>query len=269
MHRKSRTRKPPSPGWTSDTVNVNVRRLVKDTWSESSLREAHGHKWNANPRRGWSYSEQPPPYDQSEQQDHESANLDAQFPVSLANSKIVTEQFWINPVTSNIVLQPLEPDTHSEKSRRICISSSIRKCPKWNANILETLRRDEVSGRDQGLAENCSDSTSAKVSTDGPDPCLAARSRTYRNLTSSRPQLSRRMQWWRFFTSLLLYFFTFFTFFTFFHFHLPSFTLLPFLFSFLFFILPLPQFFLFFKICFFYFSTFCTFFFFTFTFYLF
>ena len=36
-------------------------------------------------------------------------------------------------------------------------------------DILETLRRDEVSGRDQDRADNCSDSTCAVRSTDGPD----------------------------------------------------------------------------------------------------
>ena len=33
----------------------------------------------------------------------------------------------------------------------------------------KTLRRDEVSGRDQDRAENCSDSTRAMRSTDGPN----------------------------------------------------------------------------------------------------
>ena len=33
----------------------------------------------------------------------------------------------------------------------------------------KTLRRDEVSGRDQDRAETCSDSTRAMRSTDGPD----------------------------------------------------------------------------------------------------
>ena len=52
----------------------------------------------------------------------------------------------------------------------ICLSSSTReKCPRWAEDILETLRRDEVSGRDQDRAENCSDSTRAMRNTDGPD----------------------------------------------------------------------------------------------------
>ena len=50
-----------------------------------------------------------------------------------------------------------------------------KKCPRWNADTLETLRRDEVSGRDQGCAENCSDSTSAEISTDDPGDELQQR----------------------------------------------------------------------------------------------
>ena len=95
------------------------------------------------------------------------------------NSKIVKERNWINPLTSKVVLQPLDTDTDAHVHEQNVISvrkeadfaSRIlqEKCPKWSADTLETLRRDEVSGRDQGCAENCSDSTSAKVSTAGPD----------------------------------------------------------------------------------------------------
>ena len=97
-----------------------------------------------------------------------------------ANNEILKERNWINPVTSKIEFQPWEPDTdaqlHEESvisvriQAEICISSSAReKCPKWSADTQQTLRRDEISGRDQVCAENCWDSTSAKISTDDPD----------------------------------------------------------------------------------------------------
>ena len=53
---------------------------------------------------------EPPPHDQSEEQDRERGNLDAQFHVSPANSKIMKERTRINPVTSKIIVQPLESD---------------------------------------------------------------------------------------------------------------------------------------------------------------
>ena len=59
------------------------------------------------------------------------------IPVSPANSKIVKEGIWINPVTSKIMKQPLESDTdaqlHEErlisvrKQAEIGISSSTRE----------------------------------------------------------------------------------------------------------------------------------------------
>ena len=88
-----------------------------------------------------------------------------------ANSKIVKERIWtlnspfriwINPVTSKIVSQSLDTDTDAHLHEESVIS--VRKeaefasrvlqeeCPKWSAATLETLRRDEVSGRDQGCA---------------------------------------------------------------------------------------------------------------------
>ena len=54
---------------------------------------------------------QPPPHDQSEQQDRERANLNGRIDVSPENSKIVKERIRINPVTSKIMVQPLESDT--------------------------------------------------------------------------------------------------------------------------------------------------------------
>ena len=42
------------------------------------------------------------------------ANLDTQFLVSPANNKIVKERSWINPITSKIMKQPLEPDTDAQ-----------------------------------------------------------------------------------------------------------------------------------------------------------
>ena len=77
------------------------------------------------------------------------------------------------------MLQPWDTDTDAHLHEKSVISvrkeaefaSRVlqEKCPKWSADTLETLQRDEVSGRVQGCAESCSDFTSAKVSTDGPD----------------------------------------------------------------------------------------------------
>ena len=91
-----------------------------------SFRKVHGRKRCPDPRRGWLCVSQQ--HDQSEQQDRERANLDARFPVSPANSKSVTEQFWINPVTSKIVLQPLDSDTDAQlhKERVITVRKSRR-----------------------------------------------------------------------------------------------------------------------------------------------
>ena len=85
----------------------------------------------------------------------------------------------INPVTSKIEIQPLDTDTdaqlHKErvitvrKAAEIRLSSSTREIPNEMRTSWKTLRRDEVSGRDQDRAENCSDSTRAMRSTDGPD----------------------------------------------------------------------------------------------------
>ena len=63
--------------------------------------------------------------------------MDAQCAVSPANSRIVNERIRINPVSSKIEFQPLEPDTdaqlHKErvitvrKAAEIRISSSTRE----------------------------------------------------------------------------------------------------------------------------------------------
>ena len=93
-------------------------------------------------------------YDQSEQQDRERANLEARFPVSPADSKIVKERIWINPVTSKIVRQPLEPDTDAQlhKERVITVRKPakfvsrvlLEQCPRWNEHTLETSCRCDV-----------------------------------------------------------------------------------------------------------------------------
>ena len=58
---------------------------------------------------------------------------------------------------------------HSEKSHwKFASRVQHKKCLRRNEDILETLRRDEVSGRDQDRAENCIDSTRAMISTDDP-----------------------------------------------------------------------------------------------------
>ena len=62
---------------------------------------------------------QPPPHDQSEQQGRERANLRGKQ--NLAN-KIVTEQVWINPVTSESVAQPLGTDTDAQLHEESVIS---------------------------------------------------------------------------------------------------------------------------------------------------
>ena len=79
-----------------------------------------------------------------------------------AKSKIEKERVWINPVTSETTLQPLEQDTDAQLHEERVVS--VRKeaefahrvlparCPRWNADTLETsCRRDvkEFSGGDQ------------------------------------------------------------------------------------------------------------------------
>ena len=64
------------------------------------------------------------------------ANLDTQIPVSPANHKIVKERSWINPITSKIEFQPLEPDTdgqlHDER-----IITVRNECKTACANVQE------------------------------------------------------------------------------------------------------------------------------------
>ena len=72
------------------------------------------------------HEEQSQRHDQSEEQDRERANLDAQFSVSAANSKIVTEQICVNPVSSKIVIQPLEPDTDAQLHEESVVSQRIQ-----------------------------------------------------------------------------------------------------------------------------------------------
>ena len=44
------------------------------------------------------------------------------------------------------------------------------RCPRWNADTLETSCQGDVEEfQDQGCAENCRDSTSAKIGTDDRD----------------------------------------------------------------------------------------------------
>ena len=79
--------------------------------------------------------------------------LDSQF----AN-QIVTEQIWVISVTSKIVLQPLVLDTDAQLHKERV--TSVRNEASFVSRVL---------GGDQGCAENCRDSTSAKISTDDPD----------------------------------------------------------------------------------------------------
>ena len=65
-------------------------------------------------------------------------------------------------------------------------------------DILETLRRDEVSGRDQDRAENCSDSTCAVRSTDGPDDDPQQGPKQTDARPPSRQQRNRQVQCCRF-----------------------------------------------------------------------
>ena len=66
------------------------------------------------------------------------------------NSKIVTEQIWINPVTSKIVSQPLEPDTdaqlHEErKSREVRLSRSTREMSQVECGLEEFQEEIKVA----------------------------------------------------------------------------------------------------------------------------
>ena len=74
---------------------------------------------------------QPPPHDQSEQKDRERANL--RWKQSLAN-KIVTEQVWINPVTSKSMAQPLDAGTDSQLHEEYVIS--VRKQAEFASRVL-------------------------------------------------------------------------------------------------------------------------------------
>ena len=169
-------------GWTSDTVNAHVDVKWKTLEMKvRSFRKVQGRKRCPDLRKRWLYVSQQ--CDQSEQQDRERGNLDAQFSVSPANIKIGTEQIWINPVTSKIGIQPLEPDTdtqlHEEsvisvrKASKICISSSTRKMSQVAEDILETSCRCDVEEFQEEMTvvqkPLWSHNTSAKVSTDGPD----------------------------------------------------------------------------------------------------
>ena len=87
------------------------------------------------------------------QQDRERTNLDAQFPVSPTNNKIVKERNWTGLVTSKI------NESAFDKKDVLCEMRT-----PW-----KLLRRDEVSGGDQSCAANYSDSPRAMRSTDDPD----------------------------------------------------------------------------------------------------
>ena len=76
-----------------------------------------------------------PPYDQNEQQDRERANLDARFHVSPANNKIVTEQIWINLVTSKIMVQPLDTDSDAQLHKERVIT--VGKAAKLASRVLQ------------------------------------------------------------------------------------------------------------------------------------
>ena len=73
---------------------------------------------------------QPPPHDQREQQDRESEFERKQ---SLAN-KIVTEQVWINPVTSKSMAQPLDAGTDAQLHEEYVIS--VRKQAEFASRVL-------------------------------------------------------------------------------------------------------------------------------------
>ena len=91
LHGMSRSRETRSSnvGWTSGTVNVNMCRFEKDTRNESSLRKFVNVHDLQVPEEDDRVAAQPPPHDQSEQQDREKTNLRGKQ--SLAN-KIVTKQ---------------------------------------------------------------------------------------------------------------------------------------------------------------------------------
>ena len=74
---------------------------------------------------------QPPPRDQSEQQDRERANLRGKQ--SLAN-KIVTEQVWINLVTSKSRAQPLDAGTDAQLHEEYVIE--VRKKTEFASRVL-------------------------------------------------------------------------------------------------------------------------------------
>ena len=54
---------------------------------------------------------------------------------SPANSKIVKERMWNNPVTSKIVLRPLEPDTDAQLHEESVLT--VRKAAKLASRVLQ------------------------------------------------------------------------------------------------------------------------------------
>ena len=71
------------------------------------------------------FAGQPPPHDRSDQARSRKSEFGRSIPVSPANSKIVIERIWINPVTSKIMVQPLESDTDAQLHEERVIS--VRK----------------------------------------------------------------------------------------------------------------------------------------------
>ena len=66
-------------------------------------------------------------------------NLDTHFPVSpVNNNKIVKERIWINPVTSKIMKQSLEPDTDAQSHAPRVVS--VRKQAESASRALHEKR---------------------------------------------------------------------------------------------------------------------------------
>ena len=147
MHRKSWRRKPDKRVWVGRPIRWTSTGDVQ--WKTPEMKAHSENLMNVSDMQILGEDDrfvaQPPPYDRSEQQDRERwfsvrqqdrerANLDAHFPVSPANSKIVTEQIWINQVTSKIVLQPLESDTDAQLYKERVVS--VRKAAEFASRVL-------------------------------------------------------------------------------------------------------------------------------------
>ena len=114
-------------------------RSEQDTRNESPLRKFMNVNDMQVPDENDRVAAQPPPHDQSEEQDRDRANLRGKPCLS---NKIVTEHVWINPVTSKSMPQPLDTDTDARLHEEKVIS--MRKHAESASRVLHENIPDEM-----------------------------------------------------------------------------------------------------------------------------